>query len=325
MKAIRVAQFGGPEVLEFCDVTEPEVADGQVRVRLRVVGVNPNETYIRTGTYSFALPDLPYTPGFDGAGVVDAVGDGVDGFAEGDRVFVAGLLAQHNTGTYAEKVVCSSDAVYRLPDNVSFEAGAALGIPAVTAFRILFQTADVKPGETVLIHGASGGVGTLAVQMAAAHGARVIGTASTAAGRALVEHHGAALAIDHLTAGDTGELTEFTGGAGPDIIVEFLANENLNVDMAVVAQFGRIVIAGSRGTIDVNPRQLMVKEARLLGTALWNVPAEEYRQALLGVEAFLQAGTLRPVVGTRLPLAHAARAHELILGTAARGKMVLEV
>ncbi len=125
MKAIQVSKFGGPEVLRYTEVDKPTPARNEVRVRLYAAGVNPNETYIRTGTYSFYIPELPYTPGFDGSGVVDATGDGVKHLKIGDRVFVAALLAKRNTGTYAQKVVCDANAVHRLPELISYQEGAS--------------------------------------------------------------------------------------------------------------------------------------------------------------------------------------------------------
>ena len=137
------------------EVDEPLPSINEVRIRLFAAGVNPNETYIRTGTYSFYIPELPYTPGFDGAGVVDAIGEGVNHLKVGDRVFVAALLAKRNTGTYSQKVVCDANAVHRLPESISYQEGASLGIPALTAYRALFHRAKIKLGENVLIHGAS--------------------------------------------------------------------------------------------------------------------------------------------------------------------------
>ena len=159
MRAIVMTAFGGPEVLRLTDIPEPEPEHGQIRVRLYAAGVNPAEAYIRTGQYAFFKPTLPYTPGFDGAGVVDKVGEGVQGSKPGDRVFVTALTARRNTGTYAEKVVCDAEAVHLLPDAVTLEQGAAVGFPGMAAYRALFQCAGLKPAERILIHGASGGVG----------------------------------------------------------------------------------------------------------------------------------------------------------------------
>ncbi|MEW9053865.1 MAG: NADPH:quinone reductase [Neobacillus sp.] len=325
MKAIRIDQFGGPSVLNYTEVEEPIPGSNEVRVRLYAAGVNPNDAYVRTGTYSFFIPNLPYTPGFDGAGIVEAIGEGVEHLKTGDRVFVAALLAKKNTGTYSQKVVCDADAVHLLPESVTYEEGAALGIPALAAYRALFHRAKIKAGETVLIHGASGGVGLLAVQMAAGIGATVIGTASTEEGKSLVKAAGASYVLSHVKEDSFNELLSLTNGIGPDVIIESLANENLETDLKIIAPFGRIVIVGNRGSIEVTPRLAMIKEADILGMALWNAPPNEYHESLKGVAAFLKAGILKPIVGDEMPLSDAVKAHEQILSKKARGKMVLTI
>src|SRR5215510_6788617 len=155
MKAIRVHEFGGLEVLHLEEVPTPQPGSGLVLVRMHATGVNPVETYIRAGTYA-RLPALPYTPGNDAAGVVEEVGADASEFKTGDRVYTSGSV----TGTYAEFALCKKEQVHPLPANVSFAQGAAIGTPYATAYRGLLQRATVKPGETVLVHGASGGVGT---------------------------------------------------------------------------------------------------------------------------------------------------------------------
>src|SRR5215510_16268579 len=174
MKAIRVHEFGGPEVLRLEEVPTPQVGPGDVLVQMHAVGVNPVETYIRGGTYA-RLPDLPYTPGNDGAGVIEQIGRDVEQCKPGDRVYIAGSIS----GTYAEFALCKKQQVHPLPANASFAQGAAMGTPYATAYRGLLQRADAKPGETVLVHGATGGVGTAAVQLARARGLRVFGTGGT--------------------------------------------------------------------------------------------------------------------------------------------------
>lgn len=325
MRAIQITQFGGPEVLKCTEVNEPMPAANEVRVKLVAAGVNPNETYIRTGTYSFLIPELPYIPGFDGAGIVDEIGDGVEHLKVGDRVFVAALLAKRNTGTYAQKVVCDAEAVHKLLEPVSFQAGASLGIPALTAYRALFHRAKLKPGETVLIHGASGGVGVLAVQMAKGIGANVIGTASTEEGKAMVKASGANHALPHVTENSIPDILALTNGKGPDVIIEFLANVNLETDLKIIAPYGRIVVVGNRGSLEINPRLAMIKEADILGLALFNALPHEYTESLHAVEAFLQTGILHPKIGEEIPLEQAGKAHEQIVSQNARGKIVLSI
>lgn len=322
MRAIVVRAFGGPEVLRLEEVPAPMPDAGQVLVRLSAAGVNPVETYIRSGAYA-RKPALPYTPGTDGAGTVEAAGPGTAGLRPGDRVFVAALLAPRHTGTYADAIAVDAGFVHPLPAHVTFAQGAAIGVPYYTAYRALFQRAALRAGEAVLVHGASGGVGIACLQLARAAGARVIGTAGTAAGRQLVVANGAHHALDHTAAGYLDEVVSLTGGRGADVIVEMLANVNLERDFGALALYGRIVVVGSRGMIEFSPRLTMAREAAVLGMALWNTPTADAAALTAGVAAALEAGVVRPVVATELPLAEASRAHLQVLAPGARGKIVL--
>lgn len=325
MKAIQIKEFGGPEVLEFSEIVVPAISHDDVLVKLYAAGVNPNDAYVREGNYAFLIPELPYTPGFDGAGIVEAVGGNVEHVKPGDRVFVCGVIAARNTGTYAQKVAVSANAVRPLPDHISFEEGAALGIPALAAYRALFQRAGIREGETVLIHGASGGVGTLAVQMAKGAQATVIGTASTKEGKELLLSLGADAAIDHVTDANRDALIELTDGAGPDVILEFLANVNLETDLQIIAKYGRIVIIGNRGSIEITPRFAMAKESNLYGMAVFNASVEENEVALQEIAAFLQYGILKPSVGEVYDLEEARTTHEIVLTKKGSGKMILRI
>ena len=320
MRAIRVSQFGGPEVLTLADVPDPVAGPGEVVVTLHAAGVNPVEAYIRTGQYA-RLPELPYTPGGDGAGVIESVGDGVTAWKPGDRVYVAAFLAK--AGTYAEKIACSAGHVHALPDSVSFAQGASLGVPAATAYRALVIRAAVKAGETLLVHGASGAVGIAAVQLARGMGLRVLGTAGSADGANAVREAGADEVFDHHDTDYAARITAATGGRGVDVILEMLANVNLDRDLAMLAPKGRVVVIGNRGRIEIDPRQTMGKESAILGTTLWSTTPEEYRQIHAALVAALRSGVLRPIVGRQLPLAEAAEAHRAILADKAVGKLVL--
>jgi NADPH:quinone reductase len=318
MKAIVVHEFGAPEVLKFEETAKPAPGPGQVLVRIRAAGVNPADTYMRSGNYA-RKPALPYTPGVDGAGVVEAVGAGVTNFKSGDRVYLAGSI----TGTYAEYAVVAATDAYRLPEKISFAQGAAIHIPYATAYRALFQMAHGRPNDWVLVHGASGGVGIAAVQFARAAGMRVIGTAGTDRGRELVLREGAHHVIDHRAPDAVARVLELTGGRGGDVILEMLANVNLGNDLKMLAPRGRVVVIGSRGEVQVNPRDLMAREGAILAVLLWNVPAEEMAMIHAAIDAGLENGTLRPIVGKELPLAEAPRAHKEVLEPGAYGKIVL--
>ena len=319
MKAIRVHQFGGPEVLKLEQVPDLQPAPEQVVLRIHAAGVNPVETYIRTGTYAFK-PNLPYTPGSDAAGEVLAVGSGVKKFKPGDRVYITASA----TGTYAEQALAEQSKVHRLADHVAFEQGAAMGVPYGTAYRGLFQRAQAKPGETVLVHGASGGVGTAAVQLARAAGMTVIGTAGSDEGIKLVKNQGAHHGLNHSSDGYLDELMQLTEGKGVDVIIELLANKNLGRDLTVLAKKGRVIVIGSRGTVEIDPRNTMGRDADIRGTTLMNTSEPEYREMHAALMAGLENGTLQPMVGKKFSLDQAARAHEEIMKpSGAHGKMVL--
>jgi len=318
MKAIRVHGFVGPEVLRLEEVPTPQPGPGEVLVRMHAIGVNPVETYIRAGKYA-RLPALPYTPGNDGAGVVEQIGDSVTRFKPGDRVYTAGSIS----GTYAEFALCKTEQVHQLPANASFAQGAAMGTPYATAYRGLFQRADAKPGETVLVHGASGGVGTAAVQLARACGLRVFGTAGSDQGRKLAREQGAHEVFDHRAPDQFEQIMKATDGRGVDVIVELLANVNLAKDLTILAKSGRVAIIGSRGRVEIDPRDAMQRDADLRGMVLPNTPPAEMASIHAALVAGLEKGTLRPVIGKEFPLAEAAEAHRAVMGSGAFGKIVL--
>lgn len=318
MRAIRVHQFGGPEVLRLEEVPTPTLGRGEVLVRVHAVGVNPVETYQRSGVY--APLALPWTPGKDCAGVIEAIGPEVKSLKNGARVYTSATL----TGAYAEFALCEEKKVHPLPDNITFQQGAAVGVPYATAYRALFHRAHAQAGETVLVHGASGGVGTAATQFARAAGLTVIGTAGTEAGRKLVSSQGAQHVLDHRDPGYLDQIMKLTGGRGVDIILEMLANVNLGKDLPLLAIKGRVIIIGSRGNVEITPRELMSRDADIRAMILFNASEAELAGIHAAIGAGLENGTLRPVVGRELPLAEADKAHAAVLEPGAYGKIVLK-
>jgi len=318
MKAIRVHEFGGPEVMRLEETPDPEPGPRQVLVRVGAAGVNPVDTYIRSGAYA-TRPPLPYTPGQDAAGTIEAVGAEVTWVRPGDRVYTAGSVS----GVYAELALCEEGQVHPLPGNVSLAQGAGVNVPYATAYRALFSRAHALPGETVLVHGASGGVGTAAVQIAAAHGMTVIGTGGSEEGRKLVLEQGARHVLDHHAPDYLQQLMEWTQGRGVDVILEMLANVNLGKDLTAVAKGGRVVVIGSRGTVEINPRDAMARDAAILGMVLFNGSERELAGIHAALGAGLANGSLRPIVGQEFSLAEAPRAHEAVMAAGARGKIVL--
>jgi NADPH2:quinone reductase len=317
MKAIRVNEFGPPEVMHLEETPDPSPGVSQVVVRVRAAGVNPVDAYLRTGTYA-RKPRLPYTPGTDAAGVIESVGNSVS-FKVGTRVYTSGSVS----GVYAEKALCEAAEVHELPQNISFPQGAAVYVPYATAYRALFQRAHAGPNETVLVHGASGGVGIAAVQIARAMGMRVLGSAGTERGRELVLREGAHAALDHKVSDHLDQALALTGGHGVDVILEMLANVNLGKDLQILAPKGRVVVIGSRGPVQIDPRDTMSRDAAILGMLLFLASDGELKAIHSALFAGLANGTLRPVVGKEIPLAEAPQAHRDVLESNAYGKIVL--
>jgi NADPH2:quinone reductase len=317
MKAIRVHQFGGPEVLRLEDLPDLRPGPGEVLIWVKAAGVNPVDTYVRSGNYG--EQPFPYTPGSDAGGIVEAVGEGVARFRPGERVYTSGTI----TGAYAERALADAKRVHSLPEKLSFAQGAAIGVPYATAYRALFQRGRALPGESVLVHGASGGVGTAAVQLARAHGLTVFATAGTPQGEKLVMEQGAHHVLNHRGANYLNDLMKLTGGAGVNLILEMLANVNLGKDLTVLAPKGRVVVIGSRGRVEIDPRDAMRRDAAILGMVMPNATDTDRFGIFAALTAGLENGTLRPVVGREVPLAEAARAHQMVMEPGAHGKIVL--
>jgi NADPH2:quinone reductase len=319
MKAIVVHEFGGPEVLKFEEIPAPKPGPGQVLVRIHAAGVNPADTYARTGNYA-VKPPLPYTPGTDGAGVIETAGEGVTKARPGDRVYVARSVS----GTYAEYALAQESQVHKLPDRVSFSQGAGIYVPYGTAYHALYQHAKARAGETVLVHGASGGVGIASVQMARAMGLTVFGTAGTPKGLELARKEGAHEVFDHSKPGYQEQILKTTHGRGVNLILEMLANVNLGHDLKLLATNGRVIVIGSRGDVTITPRDLMGRRGAVLAFTLWGITEQEAAELHPGLYAGLENGTLRPVVGKELPLKDAKQAHiDVMVPSGAYGKIVL--
>jgi len=318
MKAILVHEFGAPEVMKVEDVPTPKPGAGQVLVRIRAAGVNPYDTYMRAGIYAIK-PPLPYTPGGDGAGEVEAVGEGVTKVKVGHRIY----LGHPISGTYAEYALALESQVHPLPAQISFSQGAGVYVAYATAYYGLVHHAKARASESVLVHGASGGVGIAAVQIARAMGMTVMGTAGTEKGLELIKSEGAQYAFNHRTAGYQDAIREATGGSGVDVILEMLANVNLGTDLKLLARRGRVIVIGSRGDVTITPRDLMARTASVHGFTLWGISEADEADVHAGIAAGLGNGTMRPVVSKELPLAEAVRAHKEIMESGALGKIVL--
>jgi NADPH2:quinone reductase len=313
MRAIRVTAFGPSSVLELQEIPTPVPAPGQILVRLHAAGVNPVETYIRSGKYA-RLPALPYTPGTDAAGIVEQSSD--PAFPPGARVYLTGSL----TGTYAEQALCTPVQLFPLPARITFQQGAAIGIPYGTAAWALFHRGQARPGETLLIHGASGGVGLAALQLARSANLRVFGTAGTPQGLDLIKQNGATLAFNHHDPAYLDQIKAATDGRGLDIILEMLANKNLGHDLTLIGPSGRVIVIGSRGPVEIDARNIMARNADIRGIMLNSASAPTLYPP---ITAALDSGALTPVIAQTFPLKDAPRAHDQILTPGAQGKIIL--
>lgn len=315
MKAIIVHEFGGPEVLKLEDVPEPVPQEGQILIQVEAIGVNPVETYIREGKFGYG-PELPFIPGSDAAGTVEAVGSGVDNLVVGDRVYTT----VGSKAAYAEKMVVNQTSAFLLPKKTSFQHGASIGVPCGAAWRALFYRGRVVSGETVLVHGATGMAGLAAVQLARAAGLTVIGTSSTEEGEQAILDQGAHFALRH---DDYSKIKEITSGKGVDIIVEMRADQNLAKDLTVLTRHGRVVVVGSKGSVEFEPRLTMGTELDIRGMTIMNMPPDEHHAMYTALSAALESGVLRPIVSLEFPLEEAYKAHNAVTQGGSIGKVVL--
>lgn len=318
MKAMRSHDYGGSDALALETVDQPTISDHQVLVAVKAAGVNPVDTYIRSGTNNYSA-SFPHTPGMDGAGIVEAVGARVAGFKPGDRVYFSG----NATGSAAEYTVCDPSRLYPLPDALSFTEGACLGIPATTAHRALFGRANAKAGETALIHGATGAVGTIALQLAKAAGLTVVATAGTAEGEALLKQLGADVVLNHKA--DDYLKPYQSPDTGFDLIVEMLADVNLDKDLKALGRKGRVIIIGSRGNIEITPRDLMARDAAVMGMAIMNIPTEELKTIARAMYPLLAGGLVKPVVRQAYALTDLPKAHDAVVSPGAAGNHVIDL
>jgi NADPH:quinone reductase len=317
MQAIRVHEFGEPGVLKLENIPDPKPGAGQVLIAVKATGVNPVDTYVRKGNYG--PKEFPYTPGNDCAGVIEAVGAEVKKLKVGQRVFTLGTI----TGSYAKKTVALQTRVFELSEKLSFEEGAAIGTPFTTAYRALFDRAQARPAEKLLVHGGSGGVGNAAIQMAKNYGMTIFATAGSAKGLELLRQLGADHALNHKEADYLKKLMDLTKGSGVDVILEMLANVNLGKDLTVLAKKGRVAVIGSRGSVEINPRDTMAREAEIRGVTMNAASDEEIVATHARLRAGFDRGLYKIIIGTKMPLADAPKAHEQVLKEGSYGKIVL--
>jgi NADPH2:quinone reductase len=324
MKAILIYQRGGPEALQLQETELPAPGQGRVLIKIKAAGVNFVDIYERRGDHPVALP-LPYTPGREGAGVVDAVGEGVESVRPGDRI----AYSSTEPGSYAEYSLVPASHLIPLPDDLSFEQGASFPFQGLTAHFLLHDYRPVRPGDTVLIHAAAGGVGLLLVQWAKRLGARVIGTVSTEAKAQAAREAGADHVVLYTRQDFVAETRRLTGGQGADLILDSVGKTTFAGDLEAAATFGNIVLYGlASGPPDpIAPISLLPRSLTISGGDFQSHIAR--RETLLrranAVLDGIRAGWLRLRLSDVLPLAQAAEAHRLLENRQSMGKIVLTI
>lgn len=318
MKAMQIKDYGPASDLSLVDTKTPSINDDQILVQIGAAGVNPVDTYIRSGTNNYSTT-FPHTPGSDGAGTIVELGANVTGFEVGQRVY----FSRNLTGSSAEFAACAATHTYPLADALSFEEGACVGIPYTTAHRALFGRANGKAGDKVLVHGATGAVGIATVQLALAAGMEVVASSGTTAGADLLRQQGVKTIIMHNEADHLAPYQSLETGF--DIIIEMLANHNLDQDLKALAFGGCVSVVGNRGTVEINPRDLMARDASVVGVALANVKPAELTLIAKSLRPLFEKGVLKPVIRHSYPLTELAKAHEDVLKSGALGNLVIRI
>jgi NADPH:quinone reductase len=323
MKAIRIYETGGPEVMRLEEIETPTPKEGEILVKVAAAGINYADLAQRAGAY-LTPTRTPMTPGVEVAGTIARLGPGVNSPAEGTRVVAV------CEGGYSEYAIAQASMVIPIPPGLDFEHAAALPVQGVTAYQLLRESAHIQPGESVLVHAAAGGVGTLAVQLAKLMGAgTVIGTASNADKLDLVRRLGADVAINYAEQDWVEQVKNATGGKGVDIILEMVGGQIAEQSLQCLAPFGRMVVYGAAsGQItQFSGIQLMYKNQAIIGYWLASQlrRPERIAQAVMDLMQYLVGGKLEIVVGQTFPLAQVADAHRAIAERKTKGKVVLLV
>ena len=327
VKAVRIHEDGGPEVLRYEDVPDPEPGPGEVLVALRAAGLNHLDVWVRKGLPSAPKPRIL---GADGAGIVAALGEGADGFAVGDRVVVnpgiphdgrITVIGEHTDGTYCELKALSAGQLYPLAESLSFEEGAAFPLTFETAYRMLVTKAAVREGEWVLIWGIGGGVALAAFELCRALGARTIVTSSSREKLERARALGADVAVSHSDDDVVQTVKSATEGRGADIVVETVGEATWERSLAAAAQEGRVVVCGATSGHSPPARlyRLWWKQLIVYGSTM-GLP-EDFE----GAYELVRAGRARVHVDRVYPLAEAARAHGRLESGAQFGKVVLRI
>ncbi|MEK2474755.1 NAD(P)H-quinone oxidoreductase [Streptomyces noursei] len=325
MRAITIPEPGGPEALVWAEVPDPQPAEGEVLIEVAASAVNRADLLQRQGFYDPPPGASPY-PGLECAGRIAAVGPGVHGWAVGDEV--CALLAG---GGYAEKVAVPAGQVLPLPAGVDLVTAASLPEVACTVWSNVFMIAHLRPGETLLVHGGASGIGTMAIQLAKAVGARVAVTAGGPEKLARCAELGADILIDYREQDFVQEIRKATDGKGADVILDIIGAKYLQRNVKALAVAGRLAIIGLQGGVkaELNLAALIAKRAAITGTGLRARPVSEKSAIVAAVREhvwpLIGNGQVRPIVDRILPMAEAAEAHRVVDASSHFGKVVLTV
>lgn len=323
MKVVKFEEYGGPEVLQYIDSEKPKPKDHEVLIEVKAAGVNYADTARREGKYVVPT-ELPYIPGSEVAGVVVETGAGVTRFKSGDRV-----VALIESSGYAEYAAIPEQVLTPVPEGISFEEAVALPLQGLSAYHILKTMGRLEPGETVLIHAAAGGVGTIAVQLAKLFGAgKIIATASTEEKLFHAEKMGATHLVNYSEDGWVGRIKEITGGKGVDVALEMVGGSVFNDTLKTLAPFGRLVIFGAASGEQAifAPGQLMKRNQSVIGFFLPQImrKPELFQKSFQELLGYMDSGQLKLTIGGTYPLEQAADVHELLQSRKTIGKLVLK-
>ncbi|PLR69585.1 MULTISPECIES: quinone oxidoreductase family protein [Bacillaceae] len=325
MRAIQLEKYGGPEVLKMVELEVPAPAAKEVLIKIEAIGVNYADTARREGQYVIDTP-LPFVPGAEVAGTVVEIGSDASRFKKGDKVVT--LLGSSRSTGYAEFTVADEKGLIPIPEGVDVKQAVSLPLQGLSAYHILKTMGRIEQGETVLIHAAAGGVGTIAVQLAKLFGASiVIATASTPEKRSLALEMGADAAVDYTQEGWEKEVLQLTGGKGVDVALEMAGGDVFRKTLSCMAPFGRLVIYGvaSGEQSRLYPSSLMAQNLSVIGFFLPQImrKKELYLQSLSELLAFLQNGDIKLTIGGVYPLESAKEVHQMLQGRQTKGKLIL--
>ena len=338
MRQVVITRYGTPDVMQLRESPDPSPGAEEIRIAVRASGVNFADVMARLGLYPDA-PKPPVVVGYEVAGIVDAVGSGVTAHRAGDRV-----VALTRFGGYADRVVTSADFAFKIPAALSDAEAAAIPVNYLTAYLALYRMASVREGETVLVHGAGGGVGIAATQLARLRGARVIGTASSGKHEAILKL-GVDHAIDYRTANLAAEVRRLTADRGADVILDPVGGASFAASYRLLAPFGRLVVYGVSSLATGERRNLlralmtMLRMPKFAPISMMNRNRgvfglnlghlwDEHRQLAVAMREVLRlvdAGTLKPIVARTFPLEQAADAHRFMQSRENIGKVVLTI